>query len=187
MNSEKIYQSSSVVPEKGKYPVDSDSEFRLFLSNIIKKYFSKSALGLAYRYQDVLLLAIQNEDINFSEPLILNEILEIRIFSSENEFHLWKNNQDYYWRVRSDDDQSELVNVYEQEHLLWGTKLVNDHILQEGSRGISISLPFSISQDQIPLRYVVRNYFQYDSNGLIQFFDARLVCIKNNKGDEIHG
>ena len=37
------------------------------------------------------------------------------------------------------------------------------------------------------MKYKVRNYFDFDEDGMIKFYDARLVKILNNNGGVING
>ena len=111
---------------------------------------------------------------------------EIRIFNKRAELHIWRYNERLYYRLRID-GEDELENIYEEEHIIWGTdieKKENAALLKE-KRGTNIEVPYKIEKDDLPIKYKVRNYFIYDENGLIKFHDARLVEFVNKEGEAL--
>ena len=46
-------------------------------------------------------------------------------------------------------------------------------------------MPYKIKKEELPIKYKVRNYFIYDENGLIKFYDARLVEFVNKEGEAL--
>ena len=47
---------------------------------------------------------------------------EIRIFNKRAELHIWRYNERLYYRLRID-GEDELENIYEEEHIIWGTDI----------------------------------------------------------------
>ncbi len=111
---------------------------------------------------------------------------EIRIFNKKAELHIWRYNGNFNYRIRID-GESELENIYEEEHIVWGTDIEekeNGALLKE-ERGTNIEIPYKIKKEDLPIKYKVRNYFTYDENGLIKFYDARLVEFVNKEGEAL--
>ena len=72
---------------------------------------------------------------------------------------------------------------------MWGTSVndVNKCELEEEHRGIIIRFPFEIIDEPLPIQYKVRNYYNFDNDGMMTFYDARLVNIINNNRGVLHG
>ena len=83
-------------------------------------------------------------------------------------------------------ERGEPQDIFVQDHIIWGTKVSPTGSLEEKSRGIRIPIALEITLDQLPLSYEVNNYFAYDADGKIYFFDARLVDLKNQAGESLH-
>lgn len=130
----------------------------------------------------------------FISPPEVKYIRELRFFSLKGEFYLWRKKEGL-WESRWRDEEKmngkkyEEVHTYEEVHLIWGTDVHKEengeYILKEGQRGMKISFPFAIQKSQLPLRYLVRNYYRFDENGLIYFYDARLVELQDREGNKI--
>ena len=70
-----------------------------------------------------------------------------------------------------------LIDIEEKE---------NGALLKE-ERGTNIEIPYKIKKEDLPIKYKVRNYFTYDENGLIKFYDARLIEFVNKEGEALGG
>jgi len=157
--------------EKGEI----DKEIKQFLLEKLKELGEKADFIL-YKHNEVIIGKIRNNkffpSLDFSEKYIK----EIRVFNKKGEIHVWWYNGGFCYRLRIDKEGEE-TNVYDEEHIIWGEKVEqkeNSTLLKE-KRGTNIELPYKISKDDLPIKYKVRNYFTYDNNGLIKFFDARLL------------
>lgn len=184
---EREIKEISTSEETGKYDVNQD--LKHFLLDKANTKLGGKCLLIVYKFNEVFI-----GSINMSKITIINDdeftaeyIKEIRMFSEKGELHLWKNFNDFRWRIRLDNEGEQKYNVYEEEHYIWGTRVNNEKILEEVPRGINIIFPISIKDQTLPLKYHVRNYFEYDNDGLIVFKDARLVKIMNNDGGVIIG
>lgn len=103
---------------------------------------------------------------------------EFRLFSPKGELHLWKYGDEFRWRLRVDDERED-ANIHIEEHYIWDRENRGElkNIELESNRHNSIP---SVS---FPMKYQVYNYFDYDDNGLIKFYDARLVNFVNGEGE----
>lgn len=111
---------------------------------------------------------------------------EIRIFSLLSELYIWKKNKQLFYRFREDGNGSELLDYFEEAHIMWGTRIEKENILSEEFRGMKLKMPFEIKEtSKLPLRYVVRNYIDYDKNGFLQFIDARLLRLIDKNGNDV--
>lgn len=144
----------------------------------------KKADFILYKHNEVIMGKIGNNNffpsIDFSEKYIK----EIRVFNKKAEIHIWRYKGGFYYRLRIDKEGEE-TNIYDEEHIIWGEKVEqkeNSTLLKE-KRGTNIELPYKISDDDLPIKYKVRNYFTYDNNGLIKFFDARLLYFMKANGE----
>jgi len=52
------------------------------------------------------------------------------MFSEKGELHFWKYNGEFFWRLRVDGEGDD-CEVYEDDHILWGTKVSNNYCLIE--------------------------------------------------------
>ncbi len=138
---------------------------------------------LVYSHRKIIL-----EKMNRRSPetgrLTLNEVGSVLIFSADDEFKLWVSRGQVgcrLWSACRREDEHE----YEEKMLLWGTRVENGTSLVEDGRGCRINFPGSISAFKLPLHLVVKNYYNFDENGLIRFYDARLTAIRDNDNSEV--
>ncbi len=145
---------------------------------------------ILYKVNEVLLEKYQSETIEqMKKNLEPKYLKEVRIFSNESELYIWRGSDGFSYRFRKD-GEGDNVNIYIENHIIWGTDISEDNFLSEKFRGINIKLPFTIkiSNNDLPLKYQVYNYFKKDKDlGLIKFYDSRLVKFVKNNGDEIIG
>jgi len=126
--------------------------------------------------------------------LSADSLKEFRAFSESGELHIWKDCSGIGWRLRID-EPSESGNTIDDVQFLWGNTIACESdeglILKESGRGFSFRVPFFErppsfkSESSLPLKLLVRNYFDFDEDGLLRFFDARLVSLKDKEGREV--
>ena len=120
--------------------------------------------------------------------LSIESLRELRAFNESGELRLWKSGGDIGWRLRIDDG-SENANIYDEEHVLWGDKIAGESaeglILRESGRGFSFRVPPFGRTPSLPLKLLVRNYYDFEEDGLLHFFDARLVSLKDQDGRDV--
>ncbi|KKN48319.1 hypothetical protein LCGC14_0654110 [marine sediment metagenome] len=177
------------VERKGKY--DESIDFKQFLIEKANEELDGNCLLLVYKYNQVYIGSIIKDNLNVlgDDQFELKYITEIRMFSESGELHLWKYGDDFKWRLRIDEEEEGEVHIYEEKHVIWGTKVNNENPdeLVEEHRGMRIQFPQEIINETLPLKYEVRNYFNFDDDGMIKFYDARLVRIINSNGGVING
>ena len=104
------------------------------------------------------------------------------------ELYIWRYGKDFCYRIR-EDGRGEPVNIYEEEHIVWGTGVENDaggiRLIED--RVTPIKFPYRIKKGDLPIKYRIRNYFDFDRDGLIRFYDARLVEFIDRKGEKLNG
>jgi len=109
-----------------------------------------------------------------------------RIFDDERELKIWKNNDKFFYRLRTDEPGDEYCAV-EADQILWGT---HTEPLAKGwtklweERGTELIVPFEIT---IPVNQPVpspracirtRDYIGDLGNGQASFVDCRFVALK---------
>lgn len=173
---------------KEKY--DESKDLRQFLIEKVNKELGGNCLLLVYKYNQVYIGSIIKDNLNVlgDDQFELKYITEIRMFSESGELHLWKYGDKFKWRLRIDEEVEGEIHIYEEKHVIWGTKIntKNTNELVEEHRGMRIQFPREIINEPLPIKYEVRNYFNFDEDGMIKFYDARLVKIINNNGDVIN-
>lgn len=112
--------------------------------------------------------------------LKLETLKEFRLFSEKGELHIWKYGNEFKSRLRIDND-NEKGDIYQEKHFTWGSKRGEGEF-----KNIQLKVDPSLG-DRIPKKYLVYNYFDYDQNGLIKFYDARLVKFIEEKEGENNG
>lgn len=117
------------------------------------------------------------------KQLPMDDVLEARIFNEKDELKIWKYQGAVKKRLFSKTGQ-EGYEAYEEKMLLWGDKVL-DNTLVESGRGAEIKFPVKITQDRLPLKIHVNNYYNHDDDGLIRFHDARLVKITDKNDQEV--
>ena len=177
----------NTLEDTGKYDINQD--LKNFLLDKANTMLGGNCLLIVYKFNEVLIGSINGDNFTIisDDEFTAEYIKEIRMFSEKGEFYLWKEYYDFRWRLRIDNEGEQKYNIYEEEHYIWGTRVNNEKILEEIPRGIKIKFPMIINDRTLPFKYLVRNYFKYDNDGLIVFKDARLVKIMDNDGGVING
>lgn len=114
-------------------------------------------------------------------PVNWDLLLSVRIFNATDELHIFKYQDKYRSRLKTDGDHE---CQYLQEPFLWGLKL-DGSAVYEPNRGMRLELPFKVNEQQLPLRYRVVNYYEFDDDGQIRFTDARLSHFLDRDGNEL--
>jgi len=166
-------------------------EIKQFLVEKCKEKLGGICILIVYKYNQVYIASIKNGELNVlgDQEFTLEYITEIRMFSVSGELHLWKYGSGFKWRLRIDEEVEGDINVYEETHIMWGTEVNGEkkNELIEEYRGIKIRFPRDISNEPLPIQYKVRNYYDFDEDGMIKFYDARLVQILNYDRGVING
>ncbi|MGD2088561.1 MAG: CRISPR-associated protein Csx19 [Candidatus Aminicenantes bacterium] len=159
---------------------------------------------LVYKHHEVLIGEVQDGEILVKKPgeLTAQYLLEMRMFSPNGELYLWNQNGKINYRLRLD-EQGELTNQYDEEHFIWGQKKdasggsepfwkrvptppkTFDNTVIEPNRGMCLTFPFPVTGNECPLKYRVRNYLEFDDDGQIRFYDARMITFLNTHGEEL--
>jgi len=155
---------------------------------IIQKIRDIKVEFVAHMYDRVI---IGKADSNnpFPDSYELERYLNmIRLFNECFELYIWRYGKDFCYRIR-EDGRGEPVNIYEEEHIVWGTGVENDaggiRLIED--RVTPIKFPYRIKKGDLPIKYRIRNYFDFDRDGLIRFYDARLVEFIDRKGEKLNG
>ena len=123
------------------------------------------------------------------EELTSDYLKELRMFSPRGELYVWNRGGTFKYRLRIDDvEAGEEKNIYDEAHFMWGAKQdkSDEFAAIEPNRGMRLKFPFKVEDDILPLKYRVRNYFEYDEEtGLIRFYDARLVKFLDSTGEDL--
>ncbi len=121
------------------------------------------------------------------KDLSSDSLKELRAFNETGELRLWKMNDEIRWRLRIDDEKNE--NIYEELHVLWGDKIgeksCESVLLSESGRGFLFRIPPFAENPSLPLKMLVRNYFDFEEDGLLRFYDARIVSLMDKEEREL--
>lgn len=141
---------------------------------------------LAYKHHEIQIGMIEDWQIKAerADELTPEYLRELRVFSKNGELYIWKQHQELKYRLRTD-GEGQTEKIYEEDHFMWGNAKKDDHTISEKGRGMEFRFPADIAENRLPLKYKVRNYYDYDENGLIQFRDARLVSFSDKNGEEV--
>jgi len=134
-----------------------------------KQYIGENGYWIYYDQNEVIVgkgvkylskkKGISNKDI----------LKEIRYFSEKGELHIWKYKGMFKYRIRVD-DSGDNTNIYDEEHFRWSIKEQNG-----GLKNIILKIDKdSLTDEKLPKKFIVRNYFEYNEDGTIRFIDARL-------------
>ena len=160
-----------------------------FLTGEEIKKLGRCFLTLVHTNDSVFFSLERAEKLSESlKALSADSLRELRAFNESGELHIWKGCGGIGWRLRID-DSSKMENTYDEEHVLWGDEIAEENgeglILKESGRGFSFRAPLFAKTPSLPLKLLVRNYYDFDEDGLLRFFDARLVYLKDRKGGEV--
>ncbi len=145
------------------------------------------AYAIIYRFDCVRIDEVKNGTfVTYGDLLTeIKQIKALRCFSPRGEVYVFRANDTLQYRCVVDtsthSSDATGISIYDEEHFLIGTEPIGDNTVTDPGRGSKIQLPFDITEDDLPIRYRVRNYITYDWNGLIQFCDARLVNFQTSQ------
>ena len=183
---QKVQQTATT---QAKGPFDSKNGLKEILiekANTIKD--PNGIFLLVYTYDQVQVGAVQNGNIllrNFPRPI---DLIDLRMFSSAGEYRIWKTGGEF--KERSRDNKEELKNgmkTHDEFHFMWGTKVETGDKWQRltEERKTDIYVPFKVEEEMLPLQYEVKNYINFDENGIAVFEDARLCGFFDRKKNRI--
>jgi len=122
----------------------------------------------------------------FSPPLRAVTLQQARLFGSQAELLLWKDETG--WRARLiRDGAGESGEYYDETHLLWGDKAEQQQdgfvLVRQGAEGLRHAPPLP-QEARLPACLQVRHYLAYDPDGQAYITCSRLVTIVNQGGEE---
>jgi CRISPR-associated protein (TIGR03984 family) len=115
--------------------------------------------------------------LTLQEARLFGELAEVRVWRDDNVFRA----------CRTEDRGKTGETTFEEEHLLWGTRMESCRngfsLVVEGSRGIRQAIPLELDQDlfqghQHPLRMHLRHYMNCDDDGQVYIARSRLCGIR---------
>lgn len=155
-----------------KSPDDSIIEDKTRLLQIINEAgheIGEDSYWILYNQNKVLIGKDCQNLLNDEQEIEFDILKNIRFFGIKGELYIWKYNDKLRWRLRID-NEGEDVNIYEEEHYRWNIKGEKNSDKNRELILHSSLTPYSLSE-----KFKVYNYFSYDKDGLIKFYDARLV------------
>jgi|GEM_PF-2000877 len=155
------------------------------------KSLEKDIYLVVYKHHEVLIGEVKEGELILECKNELNSdyLKELRMFSPRGELYTWNRRGTFKYRLRIDDIKTgKNENIYDEAHYMWGAKQdkSDEFAAIEPNRGMRLKFPFKVEDDILPLKYRVRNYFEYEKEtGLIRFYDARLVTFLDSTGKEL--
>jgi len=171
-------------PEKGEIQKDIGD----FLVEISPKLGTPLFL-IVHKHHEVSIGEVKEKIICLERAKELTPLLlkQLRMFSKKGELYIREYDGKFNYRLRIDEEKEGDAYIYDEEHFMWGNETADDrHTVIETNRGMKINFPFSIEGKDPPLKYLVRNYLRYDDNGLIHFYDARLMTFLDAQGEDLY-
>jgi CRISPR-associated protein (TIGR03984 family) len=158
------------------------------LWGLIREYLSKDAYLLAYLNYKVLVGRLQDKQPEFyaGETFDPKYLLQLRVFSEEEEFTLWKRSEALFSSRFRTDREGERCEVVEAAQLVWGdVKAIEpDWVrVKDNGRGMELVIPWTgpvNKGDRIKIR--TRNYVGYSNMGQAGYIDCRLVDFLSCRG-----
>ena len=146
-----------------------DKSVLLKVINEAAREIGEDSYWILYNQNKVLIGKGCQNLLDEEKEIELDILKNIRFFSIKGELYIWKYNDNFRWRLRID-NEGEDVKIYEEEHYRWNIKN------EKGSdKNRELILHSSLTLSSLPEKFKVYNYFRYDEDGLIKFYDARLV------------
>ncbi len=134
-----------------------------------------------------------------SPDLNRDNLLELRLFSSQAEIYIWREDGQFIARTIQDGAEKPTgeYEAYDEPQMLWGTtgKLVGDRFvrLEDGSEGLGHLVPlpglgnFGRGNER-PVRLSIRHYIEQDKEaGLARVTMSRLFDLTFEFKEEQHG
>ncbi len=151
--------------------------------NQVPNYIKQESLVIAYFYNEILCGKFLNGIFTFYDNKKLNEeyLKEMRIFNSEEELHIWRNNGSFKGRLKADGQSDKQEYCFDSNQILFGTlseKLAGDFIKISEDRGTELILPdngYNVDKGKNRIAVKVRNYISYTGNYLADIKDSRFV------------
>lgn len=165
-----------------------DGDFHAFLMVEGAHRLGRNFLTLVHASDTVF---FSREEGESPSPLLqrvsAESLQDLRAFTQSGELRLWKWNGEIRWRFRTDvaDESAGEIETYDEKHVLWGNSCEESDgsmVARESGRGFAFRLPVSAKDRSLPLKMYIRNYFTFEADGLLRFFDARIVSLTDNEG-----
>jgi len=125
-----------------------------------------------------------------SPPLRPETVQQAQLFAEYGELLLWRDG-DNEWHARlirqpADDEPPTFTHAIDEPQILWGTdpkRLGSGFtLMSDGAQGLRHAVPLVVSgkysEENRPLRLLVRHYLKDDENGFTRISASRLVALK---------
>lgn len=123
-----------------------------------------------------------------SPALVLDDLLQLRVFGSRIEILLWRDTDGLWTRaVHEDEAQGQAFQVQEDQTVLWGTARTaagqGFTCLTDGAQGLAHAVPIDVPEEAFtdgrrPVGLFVRHFIDQDAEtGLAQVVGSRLVKV----------
>ena len=121
----------------------------------------------------------------------LPRLIELRLFSEAGAVRFgrahgaWKCRAVFDDGKEADDDSG---GRYLKTVAMWGTETRTENgqtVMLEEGRGNRFGFPLAVDKERLPLKLALCNYYRYDPNGILDFYDVRLVKIVDKNGGEL--
>ena len=146
--------------------------------------------AVCWLHQSVMIGRIEGGKLSFHDgtsTVNVADLVELRLFDENGELFVWKVEEGFRYRLRTDGSGDE-ANVIDTLQPLWGTK-----VLGEGSgwssiaedRGIRLEAPFTglrlTPTERLSLK--CRNYIEFNDQQQAGFADCRFMGFESSGGE----
>lgn len=168
--------------------VVSNEKISEFIDDTIKEI--GNGFIVCWLYHKVLTASIVSSKVIHPDevPDYEHQLVRIRIFNPEKEWHIWKSGSHFQVRFREETSQQDpTTDFVDRELVLWGTRsqLYNDSFQElTEDRGTGLLLPISAGTlAGKNARFVLntRNYIGYNDIGQAGYVDSRFLDIQVKK------
>ncbi len=125
---------------------------------------------------------------SISPPFRATTLQQARLFGGQAEVRVWRESGGFR-ACRLQDYNDEKAEAFDEEHILWGTKVEerNDDfsLVADGRQGLRHVVPLDLATASVPhkeryrlLRLRLRHYLAYNSDGQVHIAMSRLVALR---------
>lgn len=124
---------------------------------------------------------------NYQQAAFCSVTLQMaRLFDHQRQIFLWRAHESAWMAcVTADDAAGEKVQYFDEDQVLWGTRVEESDgqfsLVADGSQGLRHAFPTALPRNDFnghhPFRLMVRHYLKADSDGWLRIVNSRLTGI----------
>jgi CRISPR-associated protein (TIGR03984 family) len=135
------------------------------------------------------IILAHDADVTFGPPLNVNELLDLRLFNTDQELRIWKSNRTIKGCLVREDESKGGCLTYDEDQIFLSAHRIKSAECEgvtfskiQGPAGQTQSLPIDWNGEKQTWRLKVRHYLEASDTGMLMVNESRLMDVIKLQG-----